>query len=79
MQGELDSYPYIELTSLQHWNPHKIQITQTKYSVQEEVEGRNVSKVTICFSGKTPVDIDLPLDGDTICDFKSHSNEVVVH
>ena len=47
MQGDLKSYPHIELTTRQHWNPHKIEFPQTKYSVQEEVEGRNVSKVTI--------------------------------
>ena len=42
MQGDLESYPNIELTSCQHLNPHKIDFPQTKYSVQEEVEGRNV-------------------------------------
>ena len=47
--------------------------------MQEEVEGRNVSKVTICFSGETPRDTDLPLDGDTRCEFRSHSEEVVFH
>ena len=47
--------------------------------MQEEVEGRNVSEVKICFSGETPVDIDLPLDGDTIGDFRSNSDEEVVH
>ena len=25
MQGDLESYPHIELTSCQHWNPHKIE------------------------------------------------------
>ena len=47
--------------------------------MQEEVEGRNVSKVKICFSGETPGDIDFPLDGDTRGYFRSHSEEVVVH
>ena len=65
--------------SRQYWNPHKIEVTQTKYSVQEELEGRNVSKVTICFSGETPGDAYLPLYGDTRGDFRSHSKEVVVH
>ena len=50
MQGDLEFYPHIELTYRQHRNPHKIEFPQTKYSVQEEVEGRNVSKATICFS-----------------------------
>ena len=47
--------------------------------MQEEVEGRNVSKVTILFSGETPGDTDRPLYGDTRGDFRSHSKEVVVH
>ena len=47
--------------------------------MQEEVEGRNVSKVKICFYGETPGDIDFPLDGDTRGYFRSHSEEVVVH
>ena len=46
--------------------------------MQEEVEGRNVLKVTICFSGETPGDTDLPLDGDTRSEFRIHSKEVVV-
>ena len=36
-------------------------------------------KVTICFSGETPGDTDLQLDGDIIGDFRSHSEEVVIH
>ena len=78
-QGDLESYPHIDLTSRQHWNPHKIEFPQTKYSVQEELEGRNFSKVTICFSGDTSMDTYRPLDGDTRGDFGSHSKEVVVH
>ena len=78
-QGDLESYPHIELTSRQHWNPHKIELPQTKYYVQEEVEGWNVSKVRMCFSRETPIDTDLPLYGDTRGDFRSHSKEVVVH
>ena len=78
-QGDLESYPHIESTSCQNWNPHKIDFPQTKYSVQEEVEGRNVWKVTICLSGETPRDTDLPLDGDTRGDFRCHSKELVAH
>ena len=78
-QGDLDSYPHIDLTSRQHWNPHKIEFTLKTYSVQEEVEGRKFSKVTICFSGETPIDTDCPLDGDIIGDFRSHHKGVVVH
>ena len=47
--------------------------------MQEEVEGQNVSKLKICFSGETLIDIDLPLDGDNRGDFGSHNGEVVVH
>ena len=78
-QGNLESYPHIELTSFQHWNPQKNEFPQTKYSVQEKVEGRNVSKVTICFFGETHGDTDLPLDGDNRGDFRSHKEEVVVY
>ena len=48
-------------------------------SVQEEVEGRDVSKVTLCFSRKTPGDTDLQLDEDNRGNFRRHSEEVVVH
>ena len=36
-------------------------------------------KATMCFSIVTPEDTDLPLDGDTIGEFISHSKELVVH
>ena len=47
--------------------------------MQEEVEEQNVLKVTICFPGETPGDTDPPLDGDTRCDFRSHSKEIFFH
>ena len=47
--------------------------------MQEKVEGRNVLKVTMCFSGETPGDTDHPLYGGTRGEFRSHSEEVVVH
>ena len=47
--------------------------------MQEEVEGQNVSKVAICFSGETPGYTYHPIDGDTIGDFRSHSEEIVFH
>ena len=47
--------------------------------MQEELEGRNVSKVTTCFSGETHGDTDHPLDGDTRDEFRSHIEEVVLH
>ena len=40
---------------------------------------RNVSKVTICFSGETPGDIYCPIDWDSRGDFKSHSKGVFVN
>ena len=51
-QNDLASYPHIEMTSRHHWNPHQIQFPQTKYGVQEEVEGRNVLTISMCFSGE---------------------------
>ena len=47
--------------------------------MQEEVEGQNVSKAIIRLSRETHGDTDRPLDGDTIGDFRSHSEEVVFH
>ena len=47
--------------------------------MKEEVEGRDISKVTICISGGTPGYTDLPLDGYTRGEFRSHSEEVFVH
>ena len=29
-QGDLESYPHIELTSCQHWNPHEIEFPKKK-------------------------------------------------
>ena len=78
-QGKLESYPHIELTSCQHWNPLKIDFPQKQYSVQKEEEGRNFLKVTICFFGETPGDTDRPLDGYDRGNFRSHKEEVVVH
>ena len=36
---------------------HQIQFPQTKYGVQEEIEGRNVSATSICFSGGAPPEV----------------------
>ena len=47
--------------------------------MQEELEGWNVSKITIFFSSETHIDTDLPLDGDTRGYFGSYNDEVVVH
>ena len=51
-QGNLESYPHIELTSHQHWNTHKIEFPQKKHSVQEEAEGLNLSKVEYASLGR---------------------------
>ena len=42
-QKYLESHPHIEMTLRHHRYPHQIQFPQTKYGVQEEIEGRNVS------------------------------------
>ena len=47
--------------------------------MQEKLEGRNVSKVPIYFSGETPRDTDRPLDKYTRRYFRSHREEVVLH
>ena len=47
--------------------------------MQEKVEGQNILKVTICFSGEIPEDTDRPLYGNTRGDFRINSKEVVVH
>ena len=51
---DLEFHPHIETTSRHHCNPHQIQFPQTKYGVQEEIEGRNVLATLICFSGGAP-------------------------
>ena len=77
-QGDVESYPHIELMSCQHWNPHKIEFPQKK-SVQEEVDGQILSKVKICLSRKTPGDTDRTLYGYNRGDFRSHSKDLFVH
>ena len=47
--------------------------------MQEEVEGRNFSRVKICFSMDTPRDTYRPLDGYSRGDFRSHREEVFIH
>ena len=60
------------MMSLHHWNPHQIQFSQTKYGVQEEKEGSNVSATSIFFSGGTP-----PEFGDNL--EAKRGEEVIVH
>ena len=43
----LEVHTHINMTSRNHWNPHQIQFPQTKYYVQEEIKGRNVSATSI--------------------------------
>ena len=60
------------MTSRHHWNPHQIQLLQTKYVVQEEIEGQNVSATLICFSGEAPPEV-----GDNLA--ANRGDEVIVH
>ena len=54
-QKYLEAHSHIKMTSRHHWNPHQIQFPPTKYGLQEEIEGRNVSAISICFSrGSAP-------------------------
>ena len=53
-QGDLESYPHIELTSRKHRNPHKIEFPQTKHSVQEEVEERMSQRQQYASLGRHP-------------------------
>ena len=46
-QKYLEAHPHIKMTSRHHRNPHQIQFPQTRYGVQEEIEGRNVSATSI--------------------------------
>ena len=68
-QNDLESYPHIELTSRHHWDPHQIQFPQTKYVAQEEIEGRNISTISMCFTGEVSGG-----EGDI-----RNSEEVIVH
>ena len=47
---QLSSLPHIVLTSPREWDPHNIEFTAKKYSVQEEIESRNVSQTNVRFS-----------------------------
>ena len=60
------------MTSRQHWNPQQIQFPQTKYGVQEEIEGRNVLTTSILFSGGAPREF-----GDNLA--AKRWEEVIVH
>ena len=79
-QNDLESFPHIELTSRQHWNPHQIQFPQTKYVAQEEIEGRNVSKFSIFFSGEASGDPgDYNNNTSTLGGAQLNSEEVITH
>ena len=47
---QLSSLTHIVLTSPREWDPHKIEFPATKYSVQEEIESRNMSQTNVTFS-----------------------------
>ena len=68
----LEVHPHIKMTSRHHWNPHQIQFPQTKYGVQEEIEGRNVSATSIWFSRVYPPEV-----GDNLA--ANRREEVIVH
>ena len=71
-QKYFEAHPRIEMTSRHHWNPNQIQFPQTKYGVQEEKEGQNVSATSICFSGGAPLEV-----GDNLA--ANRGEEVKVH
>ena len=56
-QKYLEAHRNINTTSRHHWNTHQIQFPQTKYGVQEEIEGRNVAVTSIWFSGGSPPEV----------------------
>ena len=79
-QKDLESFPHFELTSRQHWNPHQIQFPKTKYVVQEEIEGRNVSKFSMFFSGEASGDPgDYGNNTSTSGGAQRNSEEVITH
>ena len=63
------------LTSPRDWDPHKIEFPATKYSVQEEIESRNVSQTNVRFSNleeQTTV-----FEEDTIFDTQQFNERLV--
>ena len=60
------------MASRHHWNPHQIQFPQTKYGVQEEIKGWNVSATSIFFSGGAQPEV-----GDNLA--ANRGAEVIVH
>ena len=77
MQGDLEPYPNIELTSRQQWNPHKIESPQKTFCASGG-RGAECLEGNIMRLRETPRDTDHRIYGDTIGDFRSHSEEVVV-
>ena len=67
--------PHIVLSSPREWDPHKIEFPATKYSVQEEIDSRNVSQTNVRFSNleeQTTV-----FEEDTIFDTKQLNERLV--
>ena len=65
------------MTSRHHWNPHQIQFPKTKYGVQEEVEGQNVSTISMYVSGEVSGEPGYYKDYKEYKEY--HQEEVVVH
>ena len=47
---QLSSLPHIVLMSPREWDPHKIEFPAKKYSMQEEIDSRNVSQTNVMCS-----------------------------
>ena len=56
-QKYFEAHPHIKMTSRHHCNPHQMQFPQTKYGVQEEIQGRNFLATSIFFSGGSPQEV----------------------
>ena len=57
-QGDLELYPHNEMTYQHHWNPHQVQFPRSNYGAQEEIEGKTVATVSMCFSGRISREIE---------------------
>ena len=76
-QEELTTLPHIELTSSREWDPHKITFPATRYSVQEEIESRNVAQTTIEFTGTMETERDHGFEEDKIFDTQQFNSRLI--
>ena len=72
---QLISLPHIVLASSREWDPHKIEFPATKYSVQEEIDSRNVSQTNVRFSNLE--DQTTVFEEDTIFDTQQFNEGLV--